>query len=120
MGPFMTEIHVGMEWIANIIEITAVAIMAWAFLASLYGLVSGWVRGTANPIRNMQVARYELGMKLVFALELLIVSDLIHTVVSHSIEDLVFLGVLVAIRTITAYFLHKEIKDMESELAGQP
>ena len=67
----------------------------------------------------MQVARCELGSKLVFALGLLIVSDLIHTVVSHSMEGLVFLGQLVAIRTITAYFLHREIREFETELASQ-
>ena len=119
MGPLMEQTHIAMEWVANIIEITAVAIMVWAFVASMAGIVGGWFQRSGNPIRSMQIARYELGMKLVFALELLIVSDLIHTVVSHSIEDLIFLGVLVAIRTITAYFLHKEIKDVESDLANQ-
>jgi len=115
----MQQVHLALEWIANVIELTAAGVMIWAFLASVWSVAASSIRRTGNPMRNMQVARCELGAKLVFALELLIVSDLIHTVVSHSMEDLVFLGVLVAIRTITAYFLHREIRDFESGLAGQ-
>ena len=115
----MQHIHLALEWAANIIELTAAAVMIWAFVASMWSVGTSSLKSSDNRIRSMQVARCELGSKLVFALELLIVSDLIHTVVSHSMEDLVFLGLLVAIRTITAYFLHREIRDFETELAGQ-
>ncbi len=115
----MPQIHMAMEWIADAIEVTAVVIMVWAFVASVVSVLRRWIQKSGNPIRNLQLARYELGSKLVFALELLIVSDLIHTVVSHSMDDLIFLGALVAIRTITAYFLHQEIRDVEAELGSK-
>lgn len=56
-------------------------------------------------------------MKLVFALELMIISDLLHTIISRSVDDLILVGGLVVIRTVIAYFLNKEIQDVGTELA---
>jgi uncharacterized membrane protein len=61
--------------------------------------------------------RCVLGVKIVFALELMIIADLIDTVVSHSIEDLYVVGGLVVIRTAISFFLNKEIQEIESEFA---
>ncbi len=54
-------------------------------------------------------------MKLVFALELMIISDLFHTIISRSVDDLILVGGLVVIRTAISYFLNKEIQEVSSD-----
>ncbi len=60
--------------------------------------------------------RCGLGVKLVFALELMITSDLFHTIISRSVDDLILVGGLVVIRTAISYFLNKEIQEVSSDL----
>ena len=115
----MVHVHEVMEWLAVIIDLTGALIMFWAFVSAVVGAIKNSfgaidVRG---KIQALQIARCGLGAKLVFALELMIVSDLLQTIISRSIDDLIFLGGLVVIRTTIAYFLNQEIKDVEAELA---
>jgi uncharacterized membrane protein len=42
----------------------------------------------------------------------MIISDLLHSIVTRSMEDLYFLAGIVAVRTIIAYFLNKEIQEL--------
>jgi uncharacterized membrane protein len=115
----MHAIHELVEWTAVGIDLTASLIMVVAFLMSVYGLVrGGFNAGSAHGrIRNLQVVRCELGVKLVFALEMLIIADLLHTVISRSLDDLILVGGLVVIRTVIAYFLNKEIEEVGAKLA---
>ena len=115
----MHAIHELVEWTAVAIDLTASLIMVVAFLMAVYGLVrGGFGAGSAHGrIRNLQVVRCELGVKLVFALEMLIIADLLHTVISRSLDDLILVGGLVVIRTVIAFFLNKEIEEVSSQLA---
>jgi len=115
----MHEINVILEWLALVVDLTGALIMIWAFVSAVIGLVNGSLRADneRGRIRNMQVVRCGLGVKLVFALELMIISDLFVTIVSRSIDDLILVGGLVVIRTVISYFLNKEIQEVGAELA---
>ena len=115
----MHEIHLVLEWLAVAIDLTGAIIMVWAFVGAVLGLVRGSIRADDAPsrIRNMQVVRCGLGVKLVFALELMIISDLFVTIISRSIDDLILVGGLVVIRTVISFFLNKEIQEVSAELA---
>jgi len=117
----MHQVHVIMEWLAIVIDVTGSLIMVWAFAGSVVSVVAGAFRGGApgKRIHDIQIARCELGTKLVFALELMIVSDLLQTIISRSIDDLIFLGGLVVIRTTIAYFLGREIQEVHAALAEE-
>ena len=117
----MHEIHLVLEWLAVAIDLTGALIMVWAFVVAVVGLVRGSISASDahSRIRNMQVARCRLGVKLVFALELMIVSDLLNTIISRSVDDLILVGGLVVIRTVIAYFLGKEIQEVGAELAQE-
>ena len=117
----MHEIHLVLEWLAVIIDLTAVSIMIWAFVAAVVGLVRGSISAddAHGRILNIQAARCGLGVKLVFALELMIISDLFHTIISRSVDDLILVGGLVVIRTAIAYFVNKEIQEVSAELAQE-
>ena len=47
--------------------------------------------------------------------EFMIASDIIHTVISRELGDLVFVAALVAIRTAISYFLGKELEEARRE-----
>ena len=109
--------HTVMEGAALLIDASASAVMVWGFLAAMYAFVKASIGGvTKDRIMRMQVVRCDLGVKLVFALELLIISDLLHTVVSRSLEDLWFLAALVVIRTTIGFFLNREIQEVGAEI----
>ncbi len=115
----MHQINLVLEWLAVGVDLTGAMIMVWAFVEAVVGLVGGSIRAddAHSRIRNIQIARCGLGVKLVFALELMIISDLFVTIISRSIDDLVLVGGLVVIRTVIAYFLNKEIEEVGAELA---
>lgn len=114
----MTElVHEAMTWTAILIDGVASVIMVFAFVVALVSFVRGYIgQASLDRIRQIQVVRCEFGIKLTFALELMIVSDLLHTIVSRTLDDLIFLGALVAIRTLIAYFLSREIQEVEAEI----
>ena len=58
----------------------------------------------------------ELGRYILSALELLIVSDIIHTALSLALADLLFLGILVLIRSMISFFLNREIREIGGKL----
>ena len=60
--------------------------------------------------------RIELGRYILAGLELFIVSDVIHTALSLAFADLMFLLLLVVIRSITSYFLDRELDQLKKEL----
>lgn len=109
--------HTIMEAAALIIDAVASALMVWGFLAAVYAFIKASSVGEASDrIMRLQVVRCDLGVTLVFALELLIISDLLHTVVSRSLEDLWFLAALVLIRTTVGFFLNREIQEIRLEI----
>ena len=72
-------------------------------------------------VHRIRHNRLELGGYILAALEFMIVSDILHTVVTHELEDLYFLGLLVLIRTAISYFLGLELKEVEkAELDDSP
>jgi uncharacterized membrane protein len=57
----------------------------------------------------------ELGRYILAGLGLFIVSDIIHTALSLALGDLVFLALLVAIRSAISYFLDREIREIKED-----
>ena len=117
----MHQVHIIMEWLAVAIDLAGALIMLWAFVTSVVSVAGSAIKrsDTRNRFRDIQIARCELGTKLLFALELMIVSDLLQTIISRSIDDLIFLGGLVVIRTTISYFLGKEIQEIHAELSKE-
>ena len=73
-------------------------------------------RDRVERVRGLDFIRMQLGRYILAALELLIVSDIIHTALSLAFKDLLFLGLLVLIRSLISFFLDREIRDIRAEL----
>jgi uncharacterized membrane protein len=117
-------LHGSLPWLIEIFEILAAVIDIAAILLLLIGavrFVSGVIvaevasRGSARVNRTNR-ERIELGRYILAGLELFIVSDVIHTALSLRFADLVFLLLLVIIRSITSYFLDRELEQLKKEL----
>jgi uncharacterized membrane protein len=114
----MHLLHSIFEWLEIIIDVSAALVMVLAFAGAMFSYIQIAIRAErAERIMQLQIVRCDLGVKLVFALELLIISDLLHTIVSRSMDDMIIVGALVLIRTVIGYFLTKEIEEIRVEVS---
>jgi uncharacterized membrane protein len=105
-----------LEWIAAAIAILAIMVMLIGTARFLAGFVRAeTLRAEANRARIINRERVELGRYILSGLELFIVSDIIHTALSLALGDLLFLGLLVAIRSAISYFLDREISGIKDD-----
>jgi uncharacterized membrane protein len=57
-----------------------------------------------------------LGTYIIISLDFLIVSDIIHSVISPDTKELINLGIIVVLRTSIGFFLGKELNELRKEL----
>jgi uncharacterized membrane protein len=98
----------GLAWVEAGIDLIAIAVMLVGVLRFVTGFLRAEAAGPAR-IAGIDGARVELGRYILAGLELFIVSDIIQTALSLQLSDLVFLGLLVAIRSVISYFLEREV-----------
>ena len=118
-------LHGQVDWLVHGLEYAAAGIDLFACLILLIGglrFVVGFARAEVSRdrkerVRGVNAKRVELGRYILGGLELLIVSDIIHTALSLAMADLVFLGLLVVIRSLISYFLDRELAEVKRELA---
>ncbi len=119
-GPLQGELarlaH-GLEWVISGIDLASIAIMLVGSLRFVVGFVKAELSGdAAERVKRIDRERMELGRYILSALELLIVSDIIHTALSLALSDLLVLGLLVLIRSMISFFLNREIREIRGEI----
>ena len=119
-GPLQGELarlaH-GLEWVISGIDLASIAIMLIGSLRFIAGFVRAEASGdAAERVKRIDRERMELGRYILSALELLIVSDIIHTALSLALADLLILGLLVLIRSLISFFLDREIREIRGEM----
>ena len=106
----------GLEWVSAIIDLLAIFVMLIGAARFLGGFVSAELRRVETErARTLNHGRVELGRYILSGLELFIVSDIIHAALSLALPDLVFLALLVAIRSAISYFLDREIREIRED-----
>lgn len=107
----------GLEYAAAGIDIFACFILLIGGIRFVLGFVMAEVSNDAlKRVHGVNTERVELGRYILAGLELLIVSDIIHTALSLAMADLVFLGLLVIIRSLISFFLDRELAEVKREL----
>lgn len=101
----------GLTWVEAGIDLAAIAVMLIGVARFLAGFLRAESAG-AGRLAGIDRARVELGRYILAGLELFIVSDIIETALSLQLTDLVFLGLLVAIRSAISYFLEREVQNI--------
>ena len=105
-----------LEWVAALVDLLAIAVMLIGTARFLAGFVTAEIRREESArARVINRERVELGRYILAGLELFIVSDIIHTALSLALGDLIFLALLVAIRSAISYFLDREIREIKED-----
>ncbi len=65
-----------------------------------------------RPLRYNAIRR-DFTEKIIFGLEFFIAADVLKTLISPTLEEIILLGAVVAIRTLLAYFLNKEATEFQ-------
>lgn len=103
-----------LEMIAAVIDLIGVAIILFGFLIALTKLFAGLSHavGLSRDLMGLDAARNTLGVYILTGLEFMIASDIVHTVITREISDLIFVGLLVLIRTAISFFLGRELMEL--------
>lgn len=121
-------LHRELGWLVEALEYSAAGIDLFAILLLLVGAMRFVVgvtraelsRDETRRLRGTNRERIELGRYILAGLELLIVSDIIQTALSLAFADLLFLGLLVLIRSLISFFLDRELGVVRQELGEEP
>ncbi|MEL6666755.1 MAG: DUF1622 domain-containing protein [Pseudomonadota bacterium] len=106
-----------LEGLATCIDLIGVALILFGFFVALIRLLGGLRHGIGltGDLGNLNTARTILGTYILTGLEFMIASDIVHTVITRELTDLVFVGLLVLIRTAISFFLGREILEIQHE-----
>ena len=108
-----------LEWVSAAIELAAIALLVIGAARFMLGVAIAEVARTGRErVRRTNRERIELGGYILAGLELFIVADIIRTALTLALGDLLFLGLLVIIRSAISFFLDRELKELRNELAG--
>lgn len=104
-----------LEWVAAFIEAFAILLLILGVLRFLYHFVRAEWRLTTgmDDMADLAAARIVLAHYILTGLEVFIVADLIMLVLTMSLPNLLFLALLVIVRTGISYFLEHEIRALE-------
>ena len=109
----MTIIENTAEFIADIVDVGVIVLLAGGLCFLLVQCFELHRRGE-KPQAIFLKLRLNLGQLILLALEVLIVSDILHSIAHRSLEDLGVLGAIVLIRILLAFFLDRELDRLSS------
>ena len=112
----------GLEGIAVLIDLIGVFLILFGFIIAMLKLLGGLRMGLGlfHDLGNLNTARTVLATYILTGLEFMIASDIIHTVITRELTDLIFVGLLVLIRTAISFFLGKEVMELEHKAKVAP
>lgn len=118
IGPVLAEVF---EVMAVGIDLIGVAIIIFGFNIALLKLIGALLHGAGlrKGLGNIAEARRTLGAYILTGIEFMIASDIIHTVITREFTDLLFVGLLVIIRTAISFFLGREVAELEHQEAAR-
>ncbi|MEA3491942.1 MAG: DUF1622 domain-containing protein [Campylobacterota bacterium] len=92
-----------------------ILIILWGVISSLkeFILLSLRKANEEDTLKEIGVIRRYLGSYLLLGLEFLIAADIINTIIKPTIDEVVVLGAIVAIRTVLTYSLNKEVSELQ-------
>ena len=110
-------VEVPLEYAAQCIDLIGITILLIAavrfvFHYAKFEIARYRAMDCVFQIRDM---RLQLGSYILLALEFMIVSDVIHSALSRTLDDFLLLGVLVLVRSLLSFFLSLDLKDAREE-----
>lgn len=106
-----------LEYLEFGIGAVGVTVIVWGVCSGMGELIlieTKRIKGI-NICTQRELLRHHLGSYLLIGLEILIAADIIRTIIDPTINELIILGSIVAIRTVLNYFLNKELGEHNCE-----
>ncbi len=106
-----------LETVASVIEVFAILVLLNGLLRFVVAYVGAEIRfgDSQASAERLNSGRVDLSRYILAGLEVFIVSDIIRTVLSPTLQGLAVLGALVAIRSAISFFLEREIREIEQQ-----
>jgi uncharacterized membrane protein len=106
------------EILETFADVIGIAIILIGFLRGLYMFIRLEIDRILGKkdYEELFSLRNILGTYIIISLDFLIVSDIIHSVISPELNELLGLGIIVVLRTSIGYFLGKELHELRKEL----
>lgn len=109
-------VGVVIEYITLGIEVAAGIIIGISVVIAFIGYIRTLSRRQKEDVSKGDVIRFRLAGGLLLALDLVVGSDILTTILDPSTEDLLRLSVIVAIRIVLGWSLSKEISGHSEDL----
>lgn len=97
--------------IAIVISLVGSFIIIWGVIRTTFCFLTMEWHKLFNKqiVSNDEIIRYGFGSYLLLGLDFMLAADMIHTIHNPVLNELYILALIVAIRSIISFFLHKEI-----------
>ncbi|MEM9909875.1 MAG: DUF1622 domain-containing protein [Pseudomonadota bacterium] len=96
------------EIVADIVDAGVILLLAVGLCFLIAKCARSWINGEALTAIIVKL-RLNLGQLILLALELLIISDILHSIAHRSLQDLGVLAAIVFIRILLVFFLDQEL-----------
>ena len=113
LEPFLDVI---LNYITVGIEVAAAIIIGISAVIAFIGYIRTLSRRQKGEVSKGDAVRFRLAGGLLLALDLVVGSDILTTILDPSAEDLIRLSVIVAIRIVLGWSLSKEISGHSEDL----
>jgi len=90
-------------------------VIIYGGILAAYNTLLGEVKHRKNYYAPVRI---DFTSKIALGLEFFIAGDLIKTILEPGFNEIIVLGIIVAIRTIIGYTLSKESKELEESIKG--
>jgi uncharacterized membrane protein len=100
------------SYIALVIEVGAVLVVAFGALQAILGVVGSILRRSADELTGREIW-LKFATWILLALEFALAADIVRTAVAPTWEDISKLAVIASIRTMLNYFLAKDIAEFD-------
>lgn len=113
----MEHIEPFLSGISLCLNVFSVAILLWGVAIAIKDFaLSRFARESpVAGMRRLTHIKNALGAYVLLSLEMLIAADIVESIARPTVEDILKLATVVAIRTVISFFLNKEIRDSETQ-----
>lgn len=114
MQELMVEfVHLVIPWV----ELIGIAVVMWGAIEGLVGLLQRMKSVLVKSPEPVSIShiRVTIGEKTALGLDFFLAGDIIKTIIIPSWESLAILGGIVVIRTVIAFFLNKDLRELEGK-----
>ena len=111
----MEHLEPFLSGISLCLNVFSVAILLWGVAIAIKDfLFSRFVQESpVAGMRRLTHIKNAMGAYVLLSLEILIAADIVESIARPTVEDILKLATVVAIRTVISFFLNKEIRDSE-------